>query len=532
MDPLKEMAWALPDAVSLVSDGGRWTHGELDQEVEAMARRLAGAGARPGVRVVLVLPLRVETVIAVHAVPRTGATLAPLNPRWTASELRTALEALEPAVIVCDDSTSETVLQALRGTGGSWDPVGRGSPGGTGRFLLVTVDPAKDRSAAGVPGDTGGEEGEWLAVAPRTLESVPPDPGPLTPLENEEVMAILWTTGTAGRPRGVELTGHNLKESARAARKALGLRTSDSWYASLPVAHVGGLALVIRASVIGCRLVVRSSFRASDFNELVDAREVTHASLVPTMLLQALDDREDRPPPASLRCVLVGGAHTPMGLVTRALACGFPLALTYGMTETTSQVATAPPQLVREKPGTVGSPLPGVQLRVPPGGGEIRVRGSTVAHRYFRRSATIADGEGWFRTGDLGELDAQGHLWITGRLSDRIVTGGVNVDPAEVEAVLRRHPGVAEVAVLGIPDSLWGERVAAGVVPAPGSPSGALLATELESLSREHLSSAKRPREIRILDALPVGVGGKLDRAALRLALSDGGGGDSASGAT
>lgn len=514
MDPLKEMAWALPDAVALEGPGGRWTHVELDREVDLLARRLAAVGAGPRVRVAPLLPLRPELVRLVHAVPRTGAVLSPLSPRWTVPELRRVLQALEPVVVVCDASTEALALEALAGRAAAQiQATGRGGDGGA-RAALVTVDPPLGWPEAA----EGAVEDPRPGVEARRLDAVDPAPGPLPGIRNSDVTAVMWTSGSSGIPRGVELTRDNLLIAARAARKALGLRTSDSWMATLSPAHVGGLALVVRAPVVGCRLLVDGDFRTDRFNTAVDEGRVSHASLVPTMLTRILDERGGRPPPEQLRCVLLGGARAPDELLERARSSGFPVAVTYGMTETSSQVATANPELVRRKPGTVGTPIPGVQVRVPRDGGEILVRGAVVALRYLGSASPLPDGEGWFRTGDLGRVDEEGHLWITGRLSDRIISGGVNVDPIEVERVLRTHPDVDDVAVLGLPDPLWGERVAAVLVPGPlsaGLDGWQRLLRELEVLVRRELAPAKRPRDFLRVDALPLGASGKVDRASV-----------------
>lgn len=511
MDPLKEMAWALPDAVALETPDGRWTHGELDREVDALARRLLALGAGPRVRVAALLPLRLDVAVLIHAVPRTGAVLSPLNPRWTPRELRPVLEALRPVIVVCDGSTEAFALEALSGREREEGPLDPSAPRGQGGYRLLSVDPPEQ----GADGDVGGVP---------YLGSVEPSGAPLPGLRNPDVSAVLWTSGSSGRSRGVELTRDNLLVSARSARKALDLRTSDAWLATLSPAHVGGLATFIRAPVVGCRVLVHGDFSSGLFNTVVDSGAVTHASLVPTMLRMALDDRGGRPPPERLRCVLLGGAPAPQALLERARATGFPVAVTYGLTEASSQVATAPPELVRRKPGTVGEPLPGVQVRVPVGGGEIRVRGPVVGLRYLGSAIPLTDEEGWLRTGDLGRVDDEGHLWITGRLSERIISGGTNVDPAEVEAVLRSHPDVADAVVLGAPDPVWGERVVAYVVPAPLSagPEGwERLIREVEVLARRELAPSKRPREFRRLEALPLGPNGKVDRRALAARLGE-----------
>ncbi len=240
-----------------------------------------------------------------------------------------------------------------------------------------------------------------------------------------------------------------------------------------------------------------------------------------------MEQRAERPSPASLRCLLVGGARLAPQTLERALAAGYPVALTYGLTEATSQVATAAPPHVREKPGTVGRPLSGIEVRIRrlegaseesdpagrrepaipfEGNGEILVRGPTVA--------ADPDEDGWLHTGDTGYLDGEGDLWVTGRASERIVTGGITVEPAEVERILAEHPSVRDVAVLGTRDSEWGERIVAAIVPEPGREPPTL--AELLEFSRSRLAPAKRPRELRLLTSLPRNASGKVDRAGLR----------------
>ncbi len=327
--------------------------------------------------------------------------------------------------------------------------------------------------------------------------------------------AVLWTSGTSGKPRGVSLSADNMRASARAVARRLDLGPDDRWLASLSVAHVGGLALVTRGLLLGSETVAVGLFDAAETSDLMDEGRFTHASLVPTQLLRVMEYRKGRPPPDTFRCALIGGAHAPADLVRSALTSGWPLALTYGMTEATSQVATALPTLVRAKPGTVGRVLDGVEMRID-AGGEILVRGPTLADGYVASPDVLTDDEGWYHTGDLGSVDDDGDLWITGRRSSRIVSGGVTVDPAEVEEVLRTHPGIADACVVGLPDPEWGEQVAAALV----FRAGAFDLESVEALVRERLSAAKRPRRWISLNTLPLGATGKVDREAVRARLA------------
>ncbi|MBT8488980.1 MAG: acyl--CoA ligase [Gemmatimonadetes bacterium] len=341
---------------------------------------------------------------------------------------------------------------------------------------------------------------------------------------------VLWTSGTQGVPRGVALSWANLEASARAAADRLALGRDDAWVASLSPAHVGGLALITRSLLLGGVLVMPRGHDTAELSTLLDegleaspsraspsptSRFPTHLSLVPTQLLRLLDHRGGRPPPERLRCVLVGGAHAPASLVARAHAGGWPIALTYGATEMSSQIATAPPELTRSVPGTVGAPIPGVEVREG-SDGELRTRGATLALGYVGGGGALVDEDGWYRTGDLGRIDDDGRLWITGRRIDRIVSGGVTVDAVEVEEALRAHPTVIDACVVGIPDEEWGERVGAWVEPVVGE----LELEELERHLRERLMPAKLPRVWRVHGALPRNANGKVDRGAVRAALA------------
>jgi len=349
----------------------------------------------------------------------------------------------------------------------------------------------------------------------------------------------------------VALSQDNLVVSARGAAERLSLHEDDVWLASLSPAHVGGLALIARSLLLGSTLVAIGAFRADVVSRLLDGEArppgglhgrmpaVTHLSLVPTQLLRLIDHREGIAPPPTFRCALIGGAHAPAGLVARAQRAGWPLSLTYGATEMSSQIATATPGLTLRKPGTVGAPMPGVELRIDDDA-EISARGPTRAIGYVGggdasssaddadtgsgpgnagdRSdpgGSLADNGGWYRTGDLGRIDADGDLWITGRRVDRIVSGGVTIDAVDVEEVLRGHPAVVDACVVGVADEEWGERVGAWVEPVVGEFS----VEEVEVYLRDRLSVAKLPRVWHVEGGLPRNANGKVDRARVRAVL-------------
>jgi O-succinylbenzoic acid--CoA ligase len=284
-------------------------------------------------------------------------------------------------------------------------------------------------------------------------------------------------------------------------------------------------------------VLTRPSFDPEEASALIEGGPVTHLSLVPVMLDRLLEIRGDRPVPSTLRCVLLGGDRLPRTLLDRAISLGYPIAVTYGMTEATSQIATATPDEVRKRPEGVGRAIQGVDVRIEDpdseGTGEILVRGPTIVEGLpvrERRTTTAGpsgrgvapidpspsvfiDDEGWLHTGDLGRMDAEGTLEVVGRLTDRIVTAGVTVEPAEVEEVLSRHPKVLKVVVVGVPDEVWGERILAGVVPRDVADPPSL--EELLAFTRGRLAPAKRPRELRLLVDLPRNDRGKVVRSRL-----------------
>ena len=500
-DAVAEGARRHPDGIALDDGRAPMSFAELDAAADLLARRLVTLGVKPGNAVGMLAAAGHGAVAAMYAAPRAGAALAPLDPSLARPELSDALELARPALVLCDPAQLALARDVVGASGGA---------GECGVYALAGAG-ASPRNGRVRSGDRSSES----RLEPADIRRVFPANGPLPRLGPDDVVAILRTSGTEGRARAVALTRRNFDASSRTVRARLSLRPDDVWYASLSLAHIGGMALVDRALAAGSRVVTRGAWRLKVLVELLEAGAVSHVSLVPTMLGRLLDAGLPQPFPAALRCVLVGGAGAPSGLVERALAAGLPLALTYGMTETCSQVATAPPALVRAKPGTAGAPLEGVEVRIDDDG-EIEVRGEVVA-RAYQPGGPVADPKGWLRTGDLGRLDRDGHLWVTGRKAHRIVSGGVNVHPTEVERVLAAHPAVAEAAVVGLPDPEWGERVAAAFIPTVRRE------PRLQAIHRhcrERLGPAARPRALVVLAELPRNPNGKVDRARLTAQLS------------
>jgi O-succinylbenzoic acid--CoA ligase len=268
----------------------------------------------------------------------------------------------------------------------------------------------------------------------------------------------------------------------------------------------------------GSVVVLQDGFEPATVWDALGNEGVTLLSVVQTMLRRLLAERPGRRPPETLRLVLVGGAAAPEDLVSEALAAGWPLALTYGLTEAVSQVATALPEAVRRKPGSVGKALDGFRVRIgAPGAwefpkfdypagepGEIFVAGPALMRGYLGEPPV----DGWLATGDIGFLDEDGDLTVLQRRTDLIVTGGENVYPAEVEKTLLAHPGVRDACVVGMPDAEWGQAVAAAVVPRDP----AVTAEEIEAFLRTRIAGYKLPRAIVFVDELPCTASGKVCR--------------------
>jgi o-succinylbenzoate---CoA ligase len=315
---------------------------------------------------------------------------------------------------------------------------------------------------------------------------------------------IVHTSGTTAAPRPVRLTYGNLLWSALGSAVALGLDPQERWLCALPLSHVGGLSILMRSAIYATTAVVHERFETDRVLRALGSEEITLISLVATTLARLLDAGLNAPP--SLRCALTGGGPVPASLVERAQAAGVPVSLTYGLTETCSQVTTTPLAQVAKAGKTAGPPLFCTRVLIAEDE-EILVSGPTVSP-----SAELR--EGWLATGDLGRLDEHGRLQVIGRKADTIVSGGENVAPAEVEAALEAHPLVLEAAVLGREDEQWGEAVSAIVVSREGME---IDAEELRVHCARRLAQYKVPKRFTfVAGPLPRTPSGKLLRRELR----------------
>jgi O-succinylbenzoic acid--CoA ligase len=322
--------------------------------------------------------------------------------------------------------------------------------------------------------------------------------------ELDAAAVVIHTSGTTAAPQTVELTYGNFLWSALGSAVALGLDPEERWLCALPLSHVGGLSILLRSAIYATTAVVHERFESDRVLGALQAGDATLVSLVATTLARLLDAGLQRPP--ALRCALTGGGPVPPALLARAHAAAVPVSLTYGLTESCSQATTTPVAAIGNAVSSAGPPLFCTRLWIAEEG-EILLAGPTIA------PASVS-ADGWLHTGDLGELDAHGCLRVTGRKADTIVSGGENVAPAEVEAVLEAHPQVLEAAVLGREDPRWGEAVTAVVVARAGAE---LDVEELRAHCAGVLAPYKVPKQIvAAREPLPRTRSGKLLRRELR----------------
>lgn len=358
-------------------------------------------------------------------------------------------------------------------------------------------------------GRLAGVEWEWCPGEQR-LVSTGAAGAQAVDAESEDVRLLIKTSGSSGAPKAAMLTAESLLSSALAVNERLSLRSGDIWLACLRQSHIGGLSIGYRCALAGAAMCLHEGFDAVAVSRDLRALPVTHVSLVPPMLSQLLD--LDATPPPDLRVLLVGGQALSPSLAERALEAGWPLHLTYGMTETASQIATTGSLVGRSlDPSSAGDLLPGVELDI--AGCEaaprrLRVRGPMVMAGYANPARSLGQGldaGGWLETADLGCLAAGGQLRILGRADDILVIGGLNVSRPAVEHAIAGAPGVRECVVAGLREDVWGHRLAVAFA-------GEAEEAALDAWCRSQLASPQRPRTYLRMDRLPLLDSGKYDR--------------------
>jgi fatty-acyl-CoA synthase len=505
---LSRQAEGQPEAGFLLFDEQVYTYRQVEEQSRALAAALADLGVERGDRVAVVLPGCPEFAVSFFALARLGAVAVPLNPRLTEAEFRYMLRHSEAVCAI----TVETLhgldyLQLFEEL----------LPNLPELQYLVTV----------------GEEDLWyddriyqfedLVSSGRGREIVLP-----VPSADEQALAIVYTSGTTGKPKGVELTQANLVHVAAATVEAVGLLAEDRVIGMTALFHVFGLGPgLIGTAFVGATLILQDEFDPAGALDLIQRHGATVHYGVPTVFLRELREQRSRPRDlGSLRVGLVAGG--PMGRESLAEVeeelC--PLMLTaYSMSEASSTIAmTRRSDPAEKRHFTVGRPLEGTVVRVLHDDGSplpaeslggLAVKGPGVMRGYYRQPRETAqsfDPEGYLRTGDLGMVDEEGYVHLVGRRKDVIIRGGSNVYPREVEDRLLAHPAVLETAVVGVPDEFLGEAIGAVVVPIEGA---IVTAEEIRDWCRLTLTNHKVPDLVSFHDALPMTGTGKIRRVEL-----------------
>jgi long-chain acyl-CoA synthetase len=490
LDLLRRFAAQRPDATALLFEQERIGFEALDQRSSRLANALIASGVEPGDRVAILARNHPAFYELLFATMKAGAIMLPINWRLSSAEIETILADGSPSLLLLDP--------ALECGPEGYATVLLGEPFAAWRDAQRDDDPRRE-------------------------------PAPTEPT------LLLYTSGTTGRPKGVMISPANLGFVERMAREAWGFSADSVNIVAMPLFHIGGIGYGMMALSQGGATVLLRQPDPADVVGAIREHDATHGFFVPTVLERILDhiEQSDAPPPTTLQRLVYGAAPIGRATLDRALAllgCGFDHA--YGMTETAGTVIALTPadHLVGDETRlrSIGRPLPWVELRlVDPATdadaahgavGEIQIRSGMVTRGYWRQpseTAAAIDEDGWLRTGDAAVIDTDGFVTLVDRYKDMIVSGGENIYPREIENVLLAHPGVADAAVIGMPDERWGETPAAFVITA-GAPQPT--PEELRAFTRERLAHFKCPSLFRLVADLPRNPSGKILKSEMRKA--------------
>ncbi|MFI0356786.1 long-chain-fatty-acid--CoA ligase [Actinomadura sp. 9N407] len=491
---VRDHARQRPGAPAVSGDGRTVTYAELHERSSRAAQGLLAAGLGPGSRVGYVGKNAPEYFDLLFGAAKIGAVVTPVNWRLTRDEIVAIAADAEARVTVVDAEFAEALAAPDAGLAGQ---------------VIVTGEPYE----------------KWLAGHPAE------DPG--FNGRPDDIVVQLYTSGTTGVPKGVQLSNANFAVGERMALRWR-LDASSVSLVPMPLFHIGGTGWALAGLYAGCRQVLVRDIDPAALVDMVERERITNAFIVPAVLqfmcqVPGAAGRDY----SALRAITYGASPITSEALRRALETfRAPLFQLYGMTETTGAIVQLEPEdhdpegPRRHLMRSAGRPYDWVEIRVvdpatgaeraPGEVGEVLIRSSQNTPGYWKRPAEtgrLLAGDGWMRTGDAGHVDAEGYLFLTDRIKDMIVTGAENVYPIEVEEVLAAHPGIADVAVIGVPDDRWGETVKAVVVPAPGA---ALSEDEVLSYAKERLAGFKRPRSVDLVEALPRNPSGKILKKDLR----------------
>ncbi|KPV43790.1 AMP-binding protein [Alicyclobacillus ferrooxydans] len=509
--------------------GDAWySSGTLRKDIETVVHLLDDSRLRRGDRVLLGYPNSYAFVVVYFAILQSGAIAVPFNPDLKKNELAMFLIRTK-ARFGFFHKNLEVMLREICTGGVSSNDVA----------TSITLESAfiTDRLELGVPEMAWTAHSDILSQvtvgdghcgdSPSTAETFAiDDHTPSDQISDEDAAVLMYTSGTTGRPKAVVLRHRHLLATASQIIESHQLTSDDVSYCFLPLFHINAQVVAVLSTLLsGGRIVIAPRFSASRFWASICEHQVTWVSAVPTVIaiLQNVDGPEETP--ASLRFVRSASAQLPQ-LVARRFErrFGVPIIQSYGMTEAASQICVNPLPPGERRSDSVGLPM-GVELRIVDEDdcdvsvgtvGEVLLRGSSVIERYEEADNQNDFRGGWFHTGDMGRVDADGYVYLTGRKKELINRAGEKVSPYEVEDVIREHPAVEQVAVIGLPDPMYGEEVAAYVVVRESTQALEGLTVEILTLCQESLSRYKWPSKIQVVSQLPVGPTGKIQRTSLK----------------
>jgi fatty-acyl-CoA synthase len=484
-----------PNDRALTFEGSTWSYADLLEQIDRLASSLRDGGVSVGDRVAYLGFNHPAFLISMFATSRLGAIFVPLNFRLTSGELDFIVNDAGVHTILADD-LHKAALDAIR---------------------------AKLPCERYIGAETASEGWESLE---QTIESSAPLPEGVK-VEADDVVLIMYTSGTTGRPKGAMLTHGNIAWNNVNSLHGMAMGNDEICLVVAPLFHIGGLNVTTIVTLQkGGEVVLHRNFNPEAALEAIEHHGITTMFGVPAMyLFMSQLPQFETTDFTSVRLFTVGGAPVPEPLLHLYNARGIPFAQGYGLTETSPFVALLEPRYAADKLGSAGkSPLYSEVAVLDLSGdpcpvrvsGEVCTRGPNVMAGYWNRpeaTADAIDAKGWFHTGDLGYVDADGFLFVVDRIKDMIITGGENVYPAEVESVLYNHPKVVEVAIIGMPDERWGEAVTAVVSLKAGEE---LSLEELRTFGGENLARYKLPSRLETIDVLPRNPAGKVLKYKLR----------------
>lgn len=472
---LTKQATLRPRTIAIeMEDGYDMTFKELEKQSMSYAKKLAGIGVKKGDHIGVLSTNSVDMIVAIHALSYIGAVVVLLNSRLTTEELTYQIEHAQIKLLLIGSGMKDQLIE---------------NP-----FTVSMKSLQKIKALNEMPYDLQ------------------------TDIHLNETFTIMYTSGTTGLPKAVVHTYGNHWWSAIGSALNLGVHETDKWLTTLPLFHVGGLSVFLKSVIYGMPVHLLESFDEEKVTQAILHKGVTIASVVTVMVRKLMIALEENTYPDTFRCMLLGGGPASGSILQQAAKKNIPIYQSYGLTETSSQIATIQPEYALTKMGSAGKPLMPAELKIDDpdknGVGEIVVKGPMVTSMYYQdlhnTKKTIRNG--WLWTGDLGYIDDEGFLYVKDRRSDLIISGGENVSPTEIENIIAEIERVKEVGVVGKYHPVWGEVPVAVVVAVDDH----LTAGYILEYVKHKLAAYKLPKEVYFTKQLPRNASNKIMRTKLR----------------